>query len=89
MPSFPENDLLVIVPDRYYVELSIKSAERLRRTANSVQEIEITSNRKVQKSFQSYLSNASSKTNMVNNIFQQWKEILSEHLSSINLSGKS
>ena len=71
MPSFPENDLLVIVPDRYYVELSIKSAERLRRTANSVQEIEITSNRKVQKSFQSYLSNASSKTNMVNNIFQQ------------------
>ena len=89
MPSFPENDLLVIVPDRYYVELSIKSAERLRRTANSVQEIEITSNRKVQKSFQSYLSNASSKTNMVNKIFQQWKEILSEHLSSINLSGKS
>ena len=89
MPSFPENDLLVIVPDRYYVELSIKSAERLRRTANSVQEIEITSNRKVQKSFQSYLSNASNKTNMVNNIFQLWKEILSEHLSSISLSGKS
>ena len=69
--------------------LLVKSTEILRRTANSVQKIEITSNRKVQKSFQSYLSNASNKTNMVNNIFQLWKEILSEHLSSISLSGKS
>ena len=36
--------------------------------ANSVQEIEIISDRKVPKSFQSYLSN---ETNMVNYVFQQ------------------
>ena len=66
--SFQESDLLVIVPDRYDVELSIKSAERLHSTANSAQEIEITSDRKVPKSFQNYLSNASNKTNMVNYI---------------------
>ena len=41
--------LLVIVPDRYNVELLIRSAERLRRTANLVQDIEITSSRKVLK----------------------------------------
>ena len=41
--------LLVIVPDRYIVELLIRSAERLRRTANLVQDIEITSSRKVLK----------------------------------------
>ena len=40
--------------------------------ANSVQEIEIISDRKVPKSFQSYLSN---KTNMVNYVFQQWKKM--------------
>ena len=34
------------------------------------------------KSFQTYLSNASNKMNMVKYVFQQWKEILSEHLSS-------
>ena len=48
--------------------------------ANSVQEIEIISDRKVPKSFQSYLSNASNKTNMVNYVFQQWKKILSEKI---------
>ena len=77
--SFQESDLLVIVPDRY---------ERLHRTANSAQEIEITSDRKVPKSFQNYLSNASNKTNMVNYTFQQWKEISSERLSLLSLSGK-
>ena len=48
--------------------------------ANSVQEIEIISDRKVPKSFQSYLSNASNKTNMMNYVFQQWKKILSEKI---------
>ena len=65
--------LLVIVPDRYNVELLIRSAERLRRTENLVQDIKITSSRKVLKSFQSYLNNDSNKTNMVKNIFQQLK----------------
>ena len=83
--------MLVIVPNRYDVELSIKCAERLPRTANSVQQIEIIIDRKVPKSFQSYLSNASNKTNMVKYAFQLWKEILSEHLKliSISLSVKS
>ena len=62
---FPENNLLIAVTDCYNVELSIRSAERLRRTANLIQEIEITSNRKMWESFQRYLSNASNKTNMV------------------------
>ena len=64
-------------------KLLIRSAERLRRTENSVQEIEIICkmlNRKILKPFQSYLSNGSNKTNLVNYIFQWWKEILQEHL---------
>ena len=48
---FQGRDSLIIVPNRYDVELSVHSAERLRRTANSVHEIEITSGRKVPKSF--------------------------------------
>ena len=55
------------------------SAERLRCKESSVLEIEVTSNREVRKSLQSYLSNGSNKTNLVNYIFQQWKEILPEH----------
>ena len=77
---FQESDLLVIVSDTYGFELSIKSAERLRRTENSVQEI--IGNGKVPKSFQSYPSNANNKTNLVNHICQQRKEILWEHLCS-------
>ena len=73
---------MVIFPDRYDFELSIKFAERLRRTENSVQEMEIISNGEVPKSIQSYRSNASNNTNLVNYKSQQWKEILSEHLSS-------
>ena len=41
--SFQESDLLVIVTDRYDVQLSMKSAERLLRTASSVVEIKIIS----------------------------------------------
>ena len=41
--SFQESDLLVIVTDRYDVQLSMKSAERLLRTASSVIEIKIIS----------------------------------------------
>ena len=40
-------------------------------------EIKIISDRKVPKSFQSYLSN---ETNMVNYVFQQWKKILLEKI---------
>ena len=91
--SFQESDLMVIVADRYEIEWSLKSAERLRRKKNSVQEIKIISNRKIPNLFQSYLSNTSTKTNLVNYIFQWSKEILSEHLSSyqsvylVNLDG--
>lgn len=41
--SFQESDLLVIVTDRYDVQLSMKSAERLLRTAITVIEIKIIS----------------------------------------------
>ena len=80
--SFQESDLLIIVPMSYDFELSIKSAERLRHQENLVQEMEIISNRKVPKSFQSYLSNVNSKKNLVNYMSEKWKKILSEHLSS-------
>ena len=83
--SFQESDLLVIVPKGCDFELSIKSAERLRHQENLVQEMEIISNRKVPKSFQSYLSNVNSKKNLVNYMFEKWKKILSEHLSSYKL----
>ena len=54
---------MVVAPNRYNVELSSKSVERLHHQANSVHENELISDRKVTKSFQSYLNNASNKTN--------------------------
>ena len=61
--NFQKSDLLVVSPNRYNVELSIKSVERLHHQANSGHENELISDRKVTKSFQSYLNNASNKTN--------------------------
>ena len=84
---FQESDLLVIVSDTYGFELSIKSAERLRRTENLVQEI--ISNRKVPKSFRSYPSNANNKTNLVNLYVNNGKKYCENIYAHISLPGKS
>ena len=62
-------------------KLSIKSAERKRRAEDptQMQEIEITGNRKVPPSFQSYLPN---KTSLVKYVFQKQRETLSKVLTS-------
>ena len=62
--SFLECAVFVAVPDRYDFEFSIKTAERKRYTEESthIQEVEIINNRKVRKSFQSYLG------------IQKWRE---------------
>ena len=46
--------MLVVIPDRYSFEFSIKGAERKHRTEDSthIQEIEIIDKRKLLKSFQ-------------------------------------
>ena len=46
--------MLVVIPDRYGFEFSIKGTERKHRTEDSthIQGIEIIDNRKVSKSFQ-------------------------------------
>ena len=51
LSNFLECEMLVVTPDRYGFEFSIKSAERKYRTENSsnVKEIEIIDNRKVAK----------------------------------------
>ena len=49
--SFLECEVLVVTPDRYGFQFSIKSAERKHRTEDSsnIKEIEIIDNRKVAK----------------------------------------
>ena len=65
LSSYLEYEVLVVVPDRYDFEFSIKADERKRRTEDSThkQEIEIIGNRKVPRLFQSYLGNSNNKTN--------------------------
>ena len=67
LASFLDCEVLVVIPDRYCFEFSIKGAERKHRTEDStqIQETEIIDDRKVPKSFQSYLGNSSNKSNLV------------------------
>ena len=58
---------LVAVPDRYDFEFLIKATKRKHRT-------EI--NRKVPKSFQSYLKNLNNKINLVKYLLQIWRETI-------------
>ena len=60
LSSILQCEVLIVIPDGYDFEFSIKGAERKRRTENSthIQEIEIIDNRKFPKSFQSYLENS-------------------------------
>ena len=76
--SFRECELLVVVPDRYDSEFSIKAAEGKHRTEDSthIQEIEIINNRKVPKSFQSHLRNLNNKNNLVKYLSEKWRETL-------------
>ena len=76
--------MLVVIPDRYGFEFSIKAAERKYRTEDSThtQETEIIDNRKVPKPIQSYLGNSNNKTSLVKQVFQKWRETLPYILTS-------
>ena len=69
--------MLVVIPDRYGFEFSIKAAGRKHRTEDSthIQETEIIDNRKVPKPIQSYLGNSNDKTSLVKQVFQKWRDI--------------
>ena len=55
-----------------------------------IQDFEIIDNRKVPKSFQSYLGNSNNKTNLVKYVFQKWRNMaLRINLLSNHLFGKS
>ena len=76
--------MLAVVPDQYDFGFSIKAAEKKHLTEDSahIQETEIIDNRKVTKSFQSYLGNSNNKTNLVKYLFQKWRETLPDVLNS-------
>ena len=78
LSSFIECEVLVLNSDRYGFEFSIKGAERKHRTEDSthIQGIEIFDNRKVPKSFQSYLGNSNNRNNLVILFFQKRRETL-------------
>ena len=82
--SFRECEVLVVVPDRYDFKFSVKAAERKHQTEDSthIQEIEIIDNRKVPKSFQSYLGNSINKINLGKYLFEKWREELPKLLAS-------
>ena len=67
LSNFLECEVLVVIPDLYGFEFSIKGAERKHRTEDSthIQKIESIDNRKVRKSFQSYIGNSNNKNNLV------------------------
>ena len=73
LSSFLACEVLVVVPDRYDFEFSIKAAERKHRTDDSthMQENEIIGNRKDPTSFQSCFGNSNNKTNLVKYIFEK------------------
>ena len=71
--AFKESSILVLVPDRYDIALSIKADERSRRRKSSSLEIKIHSdNQKLPRDLHSYLSNPLNKVNLVNYVFTTW-----------------
>lgn len=67
---------LLLISLRYDFEFSVKAIERKRRR-------EIIDNRKVPKSFQScFIKNSYNKSNLVQFVFQKWKEMLPNALTS-------
>ena len=93
LSSFLVCEVLAVVPDQYDFEFSIKAAERkhLTEDAAHIQETEIIDNRKVIKSFQSYLGNSNNKTNLVKYLFPKMERNIAKrfNLLSNHLSGKS
>ena len=82
--SFHECKLLVVVPNRYDFRFSIiKAAEGKRRTENSthIHEIETIVNRKVQKSFQSYLEISNNKNQPGEILFPKIERHITKHFN--------
>ena len=73
--AFKESTKVVLVPDRYDIQLSIKANERLRRAGSVGPEIKIHSeSQRLPKDFHCYLSNSKNKVNLINYAFQIWVE---------------
>ena len=81
---FLECEVLVVLPDRFDFEFSIKTTERKRRRENSthMQEIEVIDNQKFPKSIQSYLGNLTNRINLVKCLSQKWRRTLPNVLTS-------
>ena len=71
--SLRESKIVVLVPDRYDVELSIKSAERSRRQKATSNEVLIRNGeQKLPNDLSSYFGNPKNKTNLINYTFNTW-----------------
>ena len=81
--AFRESSKVVLVPDRYNIELSIKADVRSRRRNSSSLEIKIHSgNQKLPTDLQCYLLNPKNKVNFVNYVFQTWSETFRSKLQN-------
>ena len=71
--SLRESKIVVLVPDRYDVELLIKSAERSRRQKATSNEVLIRNGeQKLTNDLSFYLGNPKNKTNLINYTFNTW-----------------
>ena len=83
LSNFKESNVIVLVPDRYDVEDSIKSDERARRqNITEVPVIDISNGSlRLPKNLSSYLSSSRNKENLINFLFKKWQSILSKNLT--------
>ena len=80
--GFQESNFVVLVPDRYDIELSIKSDERSRRQKSMTNEIEISrDSQKLPNILATYLGNSKNKMTLVNYVFSRWRKHIPEKLS--------
>ena len=77
-----ESNILVLVPDRYDLQDSIKSDERARRqTSEEVPVVDIVNGSlKLPKDLATYLSSSKNKTNLINYTYTKWESTMQEKL---------
>jgi len=74
LSSFKESSIVVIVPDRYDIDHSIKSHERIRRKQTTSQEVKILRHDQKLPKLHDFLQNKKNKSNLIEWLFNYWKE---------------
>ena len=85
--AFKDSNIVVVVPDKYDTQYSIKSDERMRRQKTTCSEITIfNDSQKLPKNFKAYLGNTKNKVHLIKYLFTKWESTFSIKLHANQLT---